>query len=57
MQNGIVITGGNGQGYRSFQFSLLHSICIDDCSNDRIVERKTNATHGQIVAGEHRKGN
>jgi sugar lactone lactonase YvrE len=61
----MTIAGGNTQRYRSFQLSLSHSICIDDdgtiyiadCSNDRIVKWKPNATEGQIVAGGHRKGN
>ncbi len=47
------------------QLSLPHGICIDDdgtiyiadCSNDRIVQWKPNATKGEIVAGGNRKGN
>jgi sugar lactone lactonase YvrE len=61
-QNGITMAGGNG---RRNQLSLPYGIFIDDdqtiyiadCFNHRIVEWKSNATNGKIVAGGNGNGN
>ncbi len=58
-QDGITVAGGNGFGNKSNQLAFPSNIVIDDdqtiyiadSSNHRIVEWKSNATNGQILAG------
>jgi sugar lactone lactonase YvrE len=63
IQNGVTVAGGNGRGTK---FNQLHdpyglyvddnqTIYIADFQNDRIVEWKSNATSGQVVAGGNGK--
>ncbi|CAF4276111.1 unnamed protein product, partial [Rotaria magnacalcarata] len=58
-QNGLTVAGGNGQGNGINQLSYPHGLYVDDDQtvyvadqyNHRIVEWKSGATSGQVVAG------
>ncbi|CAF1328781.1 unnamed protein product [Rotaria sp. Silwood1] len=58
-QNGITVAGGNGSGsepnHLSFPFGLYvdddQTIYVADWGNHRIVEWKSGATNGKVVAG------
>src|SRR5204863_66277 len=66
-QYGITIAGGNHQGNQLNQLSLPFGIYVDndnnqsiyiaDYNNHRIVEWKSNAKIGQLVAGGNERGN
>ncbi|CAF1126392.1 unnamed protein product [Adineta steineri] len=65
-QHGITIAGGNGYGNKLNQLPHPQGIYIDDdhqtiyiadFGNDRIVEWKYGANHGQVIAGGSGKGN
>ena len=59
VQNGFTVAGGHGQGNELNQLSNPWGLFVDDdqtvyvndCSNYRIVEWKSGATSGRIVAG------
>lgn len=63
-QQGSTVAGGS-KGKRLEQLDLPFSICVDDdktiyiadCGNQRIIEWKSNAFNGRIVAGGNGKGN
>ncbi|CAF4313720.1 unnamed protein product, partial [Rotaria magnacalcarata] len=58
-QNGLTVAGGNGQGNGINQLSNPCGLYVDDDQtvyvadrdNHRIVEWKSGATSGQVVAG------
>ncbi|CAF1394746.1 unnamed protein product [Adineta steineri] len=65
-QHGITIAGGNGYGNKLNQLPHPQGIYVDDdhqtiyiadFGNDRIVEWKYGANHGQVIAGGNGKGN
>ncbi|CAF5169556.1 unnamed protein product, partial [Rotaria sp. Silwood1] len=64
-QNGITVVGGNEPGsetnHLSFPFGLYvdddQTIYVADCWNHRIVEWKSGATNGKVVAGGNGNGN
>jgi sugar lactone lactonase YvrE len=65
-QNGVTIAGGNGEGNQLNQLSDPDGIYVDDddqfiliadYNNHRIVEWKSDAKLGQVVAGGNREGN
>jgi sugar lactone lactonase YvrE len=65
-QNGTTIAGGNGGGNQSNQLNTPHGIYVDDDNqciyiadslNHRIVEWKSGAKMGQVVAGRNGGGN
>ena len=65
-QNGVTVAGGNGnrnavnQLSRPFGFDIdddNQSIVIADFGNDRIVEWKSGANHGKVIAGGRGQGN
>ncbi|CAF3038241.1 unnamed protein product, partial [Rotaria sp. Silwood2] len=59
-QNGVVVAGGYGNGYSSYQFCFPHGFYIDDDQtmviadngNHRIVQWKVGDQHGKVVAGD-----
>ncbi|CAF1014451.1 unnamed protein product [Rotaria sordida] len=63
-QNGITVTGGNGNGNGINQISSSWGLYVDDnqtiyvadTANHRIVEWKWGATSGQVVAGGNGQG-
>ncbi|CAF4100188.1 unnamed protein product [Adineta steineri] len=64
-QDGISVAGGNGIGRKLNQLSNPFGFYMDDTQtlyiadlwNHRIVEWKTNATSGQVIAGGNGEGN
>jgi sugar lactone lactonase YvrE len=65
-QNGVTIAGGNGEGHGLNQLSLPDGIYVDDgnqyiliadYNNHRIVEWKSDAKMGPVVAGGNGEGN
>ncbi|CAF5162236.1 unnamed protein product, partial [Rotaria sp. Silwood1] len=58
-QNGITVAGGNGDGSGTNQLNSPwglyvyddQTIYVADCWNHRIVEWKSGATNGKVVAG------
>ncbi|CAF5038442.1 unnamed protein product [Rotaria sp. Silwood1] len=58
-QSGITVAGGNGWGSETNQLYCPHGLYVDDdqtiyvadCRNHRIVEWKSGATKGKVVAG------
>ncbi|CAF5129072.1 unnamed protein product [Rotaria sp. Silwood1] len=58
-QNGITVAGGNGKGSETNQLYYPYGLYVDDdqtiyvadCRNHRIVEWKSGATNGKVVAG------
>ncbi|CAF5180672.1 unnamed protein product, partial [Rotaria sp. Silwood1] len=58
-QNGIPVAGGNGKGSETNQLYWPYGLYVDDdqtiyiadCYNHRIVEWKSGATNGNVVAG------
>jgi sugar lactone lactonase YvrE len=65
-QNGVTVAGGNGAGNQLNQLCYPHGFYVDDddqCiyiadySNHRIVEWKSGAKMGQVVAGGNGEGN
>ncbi|CAF5109536.1 unnamed protein product, partial [Rotaria sp. Silwood1] len=58
-QNGITVAGGNGRGSETNQLNRPLGLYVDDdqtiyvadCWNHRIVEWKSGATNGKVVAG------
>ena len=65
-QNGVTVAGGNGKGNAINQLFWPHGLDIDDDNqsiviadfgNDRIVEWKIGASHGNVIAGGRGQGN
>ena len=64
-QNGLTVAGGNGFGAESNQLYRPQGLYVDDNQtvyiadelNHRIVEWKSGATSGQVVAGGYGQGN
>ncbi|CAF4789702.1 unnamed protein product, partial [Rotaria sp. Silwood1] len=60
-QNGITVAGGNGEGSEINQLKCPYGLYVDDDQtiyiadwyNDRIVEWKSGATNGKVVAVEN----
>ncbi|CAF4879233.1 unnamed protein product [Rotaria sp. Silwood1] len=65
VQHGITVAGGRGWGSATNQLYYPHSLFIDDdetiviadWGNGRIIQWKIGDTNGQIVAGDHGRGN
>ena len=64
-QNGVTVTGGNGNGNALNQLYWPHGLDIDDdnqsiviadCENHRIMEWKMGASHGKVIAGDRGQG-
>ena len=65
-QNGLTVAGGNGPGNRLDQLNKPTGIYIDDddnqtiyivdAGNHRVMEWKSNATSGRVVAGGNKHG-
>ncbi|CAF1556052.1 unnamed protein product, partial [Rotaria sp. Silwood1] len=64
-QNGITVVGGNGWGSETNQLTSPWGLYVDDDQtiyvadrlNHRIVEWKSGATNGKVVAGGKGEGN
>ncbi|CAF3783127.1 unnamed protein product [Rotaria sp. Silwood1] len=64
-QNGVTVAGGNGYGNGINQLDRPHGLVVDDDqriyvagrSNNRVMERQSDAKDGKIVAGGNGQGN
>lgn len=64
VENAITIAGGYGNGNRLNQFCTPYGLCVDneqtvyiaDSRNHRILEWKSNAREGRVVAGGNGEG-